>query len=100
MAGSPRASSLRVMKVAIVSESFLPQTNGVVNSVLRVIEHLVSRGDQVLVICPDAREGVPSQVLGAEVRTVASWSLPGYSDVRVSIGRSAPVEARWTTSGS
>lgn len=93
MTGFLRESSLRVMKVAIVSESFLPQTNGVVNSVLRVIEHLVSRGDQVLVICPDAREDVPTEVLGAQVRSVSSWSLPGYADVRVSTGRSAPVEA-------
>ena len=81
------------MKVAIVSESFLPQTNGVVNSVLRVVEHLVSRGDQVLVVCPDAREPVPAEVLGAQVRTVPAWSLPGYPDVRVATGRSAPIEA-------
>lgn len=81
------------MKVAIVTESFLPQTNGVVNSVLRVIEHLVSRGDQVLVVCPDAREEVPTEVLGAQVVALPSWSLPGYPDVRVATGRSAPVEA-------
>lgn len=80
------------MKVAIVTESFLPQTNGVVNSVLRVIEHLISRGDKVLVICPDAKDEIPEDVLGARVRTVPSWSLPGYHDVRVATGRSAPIE--------
>ena len=65
------------MRVAIVAESFLPQTNGVVHSVLRVLDHLAARGDQVLVIAPDALEEVPSTVAGATVRTVPAWSFPG-----------------------
>lgn len=81
------------MRVAIVAESFLPQTNGVVHSVLRVLDHLAARGDQVLVVAPDALEAVPSRVAGAEVRTVPGWSFPGYPDVRVATGRVSPVTA-------
>lgn len=75
------------MRIAIVAESFLPQTNGVVTSVLHVLQHLERRGDDVLVIVPDSAAGeVPTEVHGAQVVTVPSWSLPMYPDVRVATG--------------
>jgi phosphatidylinositol alpha 1,6-mannosyltransferase len=77
------------MRIAIVAESFLPQTNGVVTSVLHVLQHLRRRGDDVLVIVPDAAGAdVPEEVHGARVVTVPSWSLPMYPDVRVATGGS------------
>lgn len=80
------------MKVAIVAESFLPQTNGVVHSILRVLDHLVEdRHDEVLVIAPADPQGVPEEVRGARVVTVPSWALPAYPQVRVATGRSAPL---------
>lgn len=51
--------TIAIMRVAIVAESFLPQMNGVVNSVLRVVDHLESTGHIVVVIAPDTPRGVP-----------------------------------------
>lgn len=68
------------MKVAVVTESFLPQVNGVTNSVLRVCEQLQARGHQVLVVAPGPG---PTEYAGARVVRAPSLPLPGYSDFRL-----------------
>lgn len=74
------------MKVALVAESFLPHTNGVTNSILRVIEHLTERGDEALVIAPEAKNGEGPRHYGAATITrVPSVGCPGYRDVRLAI---------------
>ena len=46
------------MRVAIVSETFLPATDGIVTRLLYAIDALVLQGHEVLVICPEMGEEV------------------------------------------
>jgi phosphatidylinositol alpha 1,6-mannosyltransferase len=75
------------MRIALVTESFLPDVNGVANSVVRTAEHLVRRGHQPLVIAPqpppavrDTRVDVPYPVV-----RVASMPMPGYPQIRLGL---------------
>jgi phosphatidylinositol alpha 1,6-mannosyltransferase len=68
------------VRIAIVTESFLPQVNGVTNSVLRLCEHLSLRGHQALVVAPGSG---PSAWAGVPVVRVPSVPVPGYESHRV-----------------
>jgi len=75
------------VRIAIVTESFLPHVNGVTNSVLRLLEHLEKRGHEAVVIAPG--EGGPTSYAGAELIRLRSLPFPGYPAVRITTSRTA-----------
>lgn len=74
------------MKIAIVAESFLPEMNGVTHSLLKVLQHLEERGDQVMVIAPSSQQPTARTVHGAIIRRVPALPVAGYRNVRVAMG--------------
>ncbi|MDQ0276398.1 phosphatidylinositol alpha 1,6-mannosyltransferase [Arthrobacter silviterrae] len=81
------------MKVAIVAESFLPEMNGVTHSLLKILQFLASRGDEVLVIAPSTPEDAPGTVEGAAVHRLPAIPVTGYRTIRVAVGGVARVKA-------
>ena len=78
------------MRVAIVAESFLPNVNGVSNSVLRVIEHLRRTGHEALVIAPDSPRGEPPAERvhdGVRVHRVPSRMFPKVTSLPLGMPR-------------
>ena len=73
------------MKVAIVTESFLPQINGVTNSVLRILESLGSGGHEALVIAPES-EGTPKEYAGHKVKTIPALPIQSVIPIGLPIG--------------
>ena len=73
------------MRVAIVTESFLPDVNGVAHSVQRVVEHLLRRGHAPLVIAPEPPTPPLADGGGADVVRVPSVPLPGYPSFRIGL---------------
>jgi len=78
------------VRVAIVAESFLPNVNGVTNSVLRVIEHCRRTGHEVLVIAPDTPRGQPAADKvheGIRVHRVPSRMIPTVTSLPLGVPR-------------
>lgn len=62
------------LRIAVVTEAFLPQVNGVTNSVLRLLEYCKAQGHEVLIIAPES-ENAPSNYLGYKIKHVPSISM-------------------------
>lgn len=83
------------MRVAIVAESFLPNVNGVTNSVLRVLEHLHAQGHEAIVVAPGARDGqeeIPDY-LGFPIYRVPTVRVPLVDSLPVGVPTTAVDEA-------
>jgi phosphatidylinositol alpha 1,6-mannosyltransferase len=70
------------MRVAIVTESFLPVINGVSNSVVQVVEHLVRSGHQPMVVAPGMG---PDHHHGAPMVRIPALDLPVVDSVPVGV---------------
>ncbi|WP_217899987.1 glycosyltransferase family 4 protein [Rhodococcoides kyotonense] len=76
------------MRVAIVAESFLPNMNGVTNSILRMLEHLERNGHDAMVVAPDNPAGKPrADVLHGRipVHRVPAVMVPKVSSLPVGV---------------
>ena len=75
---SPATDRLRVL---VVAESFLPQVNGVTNSVRRVLEHLAATGHDAVLVAPTG----PPSYAGFPVVHARGANLPLYPDFRIGL---------------
>ena len=60
--------------------------NGVVHSIIRVLDHLRERGDEVLVIAPGTHGSHNETHEGYSVARVPSFAMPSYRTVRLAPG--------------
>jgi glycosyltransferase involved in cell wall biosynthesis len=67
------------MRVAIVTENFLPKLDGVTRTLAMLLEHLRRRGHQAILIGP---EGSPRRYAGFRVFGARGLPLPFYPELR------------------
>ncbi|WP_319462899.1 glycosyltransferase family 1 protein [Micromonospora sp. RTP1Z1] len=75
------------MRIAIVTESFPPDVNGVAHSVVRTAEHLLARGHEPLVIAPApaGARGRAADRMPYPVVRIPSVPLPRYQGFRLGV---------------
>ena len=78
------------MKIAFLTETFLPKVDGIVTRLTKTVQQLVLAGDEVLIFCP---EGAPDAYMGARVVGVPAMPLPLYPELKLALPRPAVSEA-------
>ncbi len=73
--------SERIMRVAIVTETFLPKVDGIVKVACLLLDHLARRGIEALVIAP--RYGENPRYKDAPILSLPSMALPLYPEARI-----------------
>src|SRR5947209_12880726 len=72
------------MRIAIITENFLPKLDGVTRTLARLLEHLHTSGHQALLLGPDC--GM-DQYAGAEVIGTAGLPFPFYPELKFNFFR-------------
>ncbi len=68
------------MRVALISETFLPSVNGITTTLCRMLDHLAAHRHDALVIAP---HDAPPSYAGFSIVSLPSVPLPFYPEVKV-----------------
>jgi glycosyltransferase involved in cell wall biosynthesis len=68
------------MRIALVTENFLPKIDGVTRTLATLLEHLQQQRHQAIVLAP---EGAPTRYAGARIFGTPGLPLPMYPELRI-----------------
>ncbi len=74
------------MRIALMTEPFLPKIDGIVTMLTKTVECLRLGGDEVLIFAPS---GGPKDLFGAEVVGLPSLPFPLYPELRLALPRAS-----------
>jgi glycosyltransferase involved in cell wall biosynthesis len=96
MNGQTMHSTKRSLHVAVVSETYPPEVNGVAMSMARVVQGLVARRHLIDVIRPRQSDAdAPADTVWLRSMLTASWPVPGYPKLRMGVPCKSSLLQRW-----
>ncbi|WP_404368747.1 glycosyltransferase family 4 protein [Marinobacter sp.] len=97
----PRQPATASRHIALVTETFFPEINGVANTLTHLRQGLMQRGHRVSLVRPRQSRDMGSLVRGADKdlfsdeHLVASLPLPGYPGLQLGLSRTATLTGLW-----
>ena len=68
------------MRIALISETFLPKIDGITNTLCRLLEHLYKRGHETIMFAP---QGAPDYYAYTQIIQPISFPFPFYPELKV-----------------
>jgi glycosyltransferase involved in cell wall biosynthesis len=73
------------MRIAYITDTYLPETNGIVTAIVRHTRRLAERGHEFLVLCPRYSDDDPDGAAGITVERYGAWSSSSNADTHVAL---------------
>src|ERR1700716_3948625 len=84
------------LRVAVVTETYPPEINGVARTVGLMVEALLGRGHEVQLIRPrQGRERLPSPDQVPRERLVAGFAIPFYRHLQIGLALPSMLHKEW-----
>jgi glycosyltransferase involved in cell wall biosynthesis len=85
------------LRVAVVTETYPPEINGVARTVGLMVEALLERGHEVQLVRPrQGRESVPSPDQVLRERLVAGFAIPFYRHLQIGLASPSMLRMEWS----
>jgi glycosyltransferase involved in cell wall biosynthesis len=90
------AGARGALRVAVVTETYPPEVNGVARTVGLMVEALLERGHEVQLVRPrQGRESVPSPDQALHERLVAGFAIPFYRHLQIGLASPSMLHKEW-----
>jgi glycosyltransferase involved in cell wall biosynthesis len=93
----PNPGVRHALRVAVVTETYPPEINGVARTVGLMVEALCERGHEVQLVRPRQRdESAPSREAGPQLRLVPGMPIPFYRHLQMGFAPPRLLSTEWT----
>lgn len=89
------SASQRSLRVAVVTETYPPEVNGVARTLSRMVEGLYSRGHDVQLVRPQQPENASTSRPRFEQVLVRSMPIPRYPQLRLGLASKGALQRLW-----
>lgn len=84
------------LKIALVTDTYLPEVNGVANTIGHLVSGLLKRGHQICMIRPrQHQQDVPTQQAGYSETLVSGIPIPGYLELKFGLPAQGMLQRLW-----